>query len=100
MTSLLFKAVGKAFCKPTVAAEMPKQFTSDYYGKYIVNKVQMTLSPSKGMLQIIYDATIDNGAPLNRDIAVLYSRRNKVPAGTRHHASCRYFSLNEIIYLL
>ncbi|HEY5570012.1 MAG TPA: glutamine synthetase III [Bacteroidales bacterium] len=68
MASLRFKAVEKAFCRPAVAVESPKQLTSDYYGKYVFNKAQMTKFLSKGTLRILYDA-IDNGTPLGRDIA-------------------------------
>ncbi|MDD4821566.1 MAG: glutamine synthetase III [Bacteroidales bacterium] len=68
MASLRFKAIEKAFCRPAVAVETPKQLTSDYYGKYVFNKAQMTKFLSKGTLRILYDA-IDNGTPLGRDIA-------------------------------
>lgn len=68
MASLRFKAVDKAFCRPAVAVEAPRQLTSDYYGKYVFNKAQMTKFLSKGTLRILCDA-IDNGTPLGRDIA-------------------------------
>ncbi len=68
MSSLRFNAVDKAFCRKPVATEAPSKLTSDYYGKSVFNRAQMTKFLSKGTMKILSDA-IDNGMPLNRDIA-------------------------------
>lgn len=68
MSSLRFNAVDKAFCRKPVATEAPSKLTSDYYGKSVFNRAQMTKFLSKGTLKILSDA-IDNGMPLGRDIA-------------------------------
>lgn len=68
MSSLRFNAVDKAFCRKPVATEAPSKLTSDYYGKNVFNRAQMTKFLSKGTIKVLSDA-IDNGMPLSRDIA-------------------------------
>lgn len=68
MSSLRFNAVKEASCRSAVKVEAPSRLTSEYYGKYVFNREQMSKYLSKSTLKILCDA-IDNGIPLNRDIA-------------------------------
>ena len=65
---LRFNVVEEAYKRKAVASTAPGVLTSEYYGKNVFNRRQMSKYLSKETLQIICDA-IDQGVPLNRDIA-------------------------------
>ncbi len=68
MPSLRFKVVEEAFCKKPVEVETPAERPSEYFAKYVFNKQKMfkylPLKIYKKMMQVI-----ENGAPLDREIA-------------------------------
>ena len=68
MSTLRFKVVEEAFKRKPVEVEQPKIPTSEFYGKYVFNRDQMTKYLSKETLTILYNA-IDKGAVLERGIA-------------------------------
>lgn len=68
MSKLRFRVVETAFKKKAVPVEVPTSRPGEYFGKYVFNREKMfKYLPSKVYAQLI-DA-MDNGAPLNRDIA-------------------------------
>lgn len=68
MSNLRFKAVEEAFKKKAVPALVPDQVTSDYYGKLLFNKEQMTKYLSKETLKELI-AVIEDGKTLDRNLA-------------------------------
>ena len=76
MSNLRFDVVGEAFKKQALAVEAPGEFSSEYFGKYVFDRKQMTKYLSKETLKIISDV-IDRGAVLDRNIA------NHVAAGMK-----------------
>ena len=66
--SLRFQVVAEAYKRKAVPTEAPAVLTSEYYGKKVFNREQMSKYLSKETMQVISDA-IDKGGPLNRDIA-------------------------------
>ena len=76
MSSLRFKAVEEAFKKKALEVTPPSKFTSDYYGKFVFNRITMAKYLSKDTLKLLKNV-IDKGATLNLDIA------NDVAAGMR-----------------
>ncbi|MDR0428048.1 MAG: glutamine synthetase III [Dysgonamonadaceae bacterium] len=68
MSNLRFKAVEEAFKKKAVPSQTPAQITSEYYGKYVFGKEQMTKYLSKETLKALL-GVIDKGETLNRDLA-------------------------------
>ena len=68
MSTLRFKVVEEAFTHKAVAVEEPAGRPSEYFAKYVFNREKMF----KYLPKKTYDAlvnVIDNGAPLNREIA-------------------------------
>jgi glutamine synthetase len=76
MSSLRFKVVEDAFKKKAVAVSAPEQITSEYYGKHVFNKEQMSKYLSKETLKTLTDV-IENGKTLERELA------NHVAAGMK-----------------
>jgi glutamine synthetase len=76
MSKLRFKAVEEAYKKKAVAVSAPATLTSDYYGKYVFNKDQMSKYLSKETLEAL-TAVIEKGETLDRDLA------NHVAAGMK-----------------
>lgn len=76
MSKLRFKAVEEAYQKKAVIVLAPEQLTSDYYGKYVFNKDQMTKYLSKGTLDALINV-IEKGETLDRGLA------NHVAAGMK-----------------
>ena len=68
MANLRFKAVEEAYKKKAVTVSAPGQLTSEYYGKMVFNKEQMTKYLSKDILETL-TSVIENGEPLHRDLA-------------------------------
>ena len=68
MSTLRFKVVEDAFKKKAVQVTPPGKSVTDYYGKYVFNREQMSKYLSKDTLKIITDV-IDKGEALDRDIA-------------------------------
>ncbi|MGL6196532.1 MAG: glutamine synthetase III [Thermoguttaceae bacterium] len=74
--SLRFKVVEEAYKRKAVPVESPKMSTSEYFGKNVFDRKQMSKFLTKETLQTVCDA-IDNGMQLDRDIA------NHVAAGMK-----------------
>jgi glutamine synthetase len=68
MSSLRFHLVKEAFSHAPVCVKAPEKRTSDYFGMNVFNRDKMSKYLSKETFKIVTDA-IDNGTPLNRDIA-------------------------------
>ena len=68
MSSLRFKAVEEAFRRKALIVTPPSKYTSDYYGKYVFNKVTMAKYLSKDTMKALKNVT-DKGATLNLSIA-------------------------------
>ncbi|MDP4277548.1 MAG: glutamine synthetase III, partial [Bacteroidota bacterium] len=76
MSSLRFHLVKDAFSHIPVNVEAPGKKTSEYYGMNVFNRDKMAKYLSKETFKTITDA-IDNGKPLDREIA------NHVAAGMK-----------------
>ncbi|MDR0370680.1 MAG: glutamine synthetase III [Prevotellaceae bacterium] len=68
MSTLRFKVVEEAFKRKPVPASAPGKVTSEYYGKYVFNREQMSKYLSKSTMDTVCEA-IDEGTILDRDIA-------------------------------
>ncbi len=68
MSSLRFKAIEAAFMHKPVEVANPECLVSDYYGKYVFNRDQMSKYLSKETIKVLYNA-IDKGQVLDRGIA-------------------------------
>ena len=68
MSSLRFHLVKDAFSHIPVNVEAPGKKTSEYYGMNVFNRDKMAKYLSKETFKTITDA-IDNGKPLDREIA-------------------------------
>jgi len=66
--SLRFQVVAEAYKRKAVPVEAPPTLTSEYYGKNVFSRAQMSKYLSKETMKTICDA-IDKGEPLDRDIA-------------------------------
>jgi len=76
MSSLRFHLVKEAFSHKPVCVPVPEKKTSEYYGMNVFNREKMSKFLSKETFKIVTDA-IDNGTPLDREIA------NHVAAGMK-----------------
>jgi glutamine synthetase len=76
MSTLRFHLVSEAFSHMPEPVEVPEGKISEYYGKNVFNREKMRTYLSKETFKIVTDA-IDNGAPLDRQIA------NHVAAGMK-----------------
>ena len=68
MSSLRFRVVEEAFKKKAVYVERPEARPSDYFAKYVFNREKMLRYLPRDTYNSLVDA-IDNGKPLNREIA-------------------------------
>lgn len=68
MPMLRFKVVEEAFKRKAIPVVAPDKSLTEYYGKYVFNRKQMSKFLSKETLKTISDA-IDKGGVLDRDIA-------------------------------
>jgi len=68
MSTLRFKAVEEASKRVPVEVVSPGILPSEYFGKYVFNRVQMSKFLSKETMGIVLEA-IDNGTTLHRGIA-------------------------------
>ena len=64
---LRFKVVEEAFKRKAIPVAAPDKSLTEYYGKYVFNRKQMSKFLSKETLKTISDA-IDKGGVLDRDI--------------------------------
>ncbi|RHS50026.1 glutamine synthetase type III [Tannerella sp. AF04-6] len=68
MSTLRFRVVETAFTKKAVDVAVPDERPSEYFGKYVFNRAKMfKYLPEKTYRELV-DA-IDNGTPLDREIA-------------------------------
>ncbi len=68
MSILRFKAVEEASKRVPVEVTNPKQLPSEYFGKNVFNRIQMSKYLSKETMKTVLDA-IDQGVTLHREIA-------------------------------
>lgn len=68
MSTLRFKAVEEASKRTPIEVTPPTQLPSEYYGKYVFNRTQMSKYLSKETMNIVLEA-IDRGTTLHRGIA-------------------------------
>ncbi len=68
MSTLRFKAVEEASKRTPIEVTPPSQLPSEYYGKYVFNRTQMSKYLSKETMNIVLEA-IDRGITLHRGIA-------------------------------
>lgn len=68
MSTLRFKAVEEASKRVPVEVISPGELPSEYFGKYVFNRVQMSKFLSKETMGIVLEA-IDKGTTLHRGIA-------------------------------
>ncbi len=68
MSDLRFRVVETAFKKKAIEVPAPEERPSEYFGKYVFNKAKMFKYLPTKVYQSLMDA-MDNGTPLNRDIA-------------------------------
>ncbi len=68
MSILRFKAVEEASKRKPIEVKTPKQLPSEYFGKYVFNRTQMSKYLSKETMKTVLDA-IDQGKTLHREIA-------------------------------
>jgi L-glutamine synthetase (EC 6.3.1.2) len=80
MSDLRFRVVETAFKKKAIEVPTPAERPSEYFGKYVFNKAKMFKYLPTKVYQLLMDA-MDNGTPLNRDIA------NAVAAGMQKWAT-------------
>lgn len=76
MSTLRFQVVSEAFKKKALAVTAPGACTSEYYGRYVFGKDQMSKYLSKETLKVIQDV-IEGGRQFDREIA------NHVAAGMK-----------------
>lgn len=79
MSQLRFKVVEEAFNRKPVKVEIPKEKSSEYYGKAVFNRQKMFEYLPKKTFEALTKA-IDNKEPLSREIA------NSVAAGMKQWA--------------
>ena len=80
MTSLRFNVVEKAFQAKPQPVAVPDGRPSEYFGKYVFNREKMFKDLPSTVYARLVDA-MDNGAPMDRDIA------DEVAAGMKRWAS-------------
>ena len=60
MSTLRFKVVEEAFKREPISIEVPKEFPSKYFGKYVFNRNKMSKYLSKDTMSVVVKA-IDEG---------------------------------------
>ena len=83
MTSLRFNVVEKAFQAKPQPVAVPDGRPSEYFGKYVFNREKMFKYLPSTVYARLVDA-MDNGAPMDRDIA------DEVAAGMKRWAATHY----------
>ena len=68
MSTLRFRVVETAFTKKAVDVAVPDERPSEYFGKYVFNRAKMFKYLPEKTYRKLVDA-IDNGTPLDREIA-------------------------------
>lgn len=68
MSTLRFKVVEEAFKREPISIEVPKEFPSEYFGKYVFNRNKMSKYLSKDTMSVVVKA-IDEGVTLPRSIS-------------------------------
>ncbi len=68
MSQLRFKVVEEAFSRKAVKVEIPKEKSSEYYGKAVFNRQKMFEYLPKNTYEVLTKA-IDNKMPLSREVA-------------------------------
>lgn len=68
MSTLRFRVVETAFTKKAVDVAVPDERPSEYFGKYVFNRAKMFKYLPEKIYRKLVDA-IDNGTPLDREIA-------------------------------
>ena len=68
MSTLRFKVVEEAFKREPISIEIPKEFPSKYFGKYVFNRTKMSKYLSKDTMSVLIKA-IDEGITLPRSIS-------------------------------
>ncbi|HTN68979.1 MAG TPA: glutamine synthetase III [Dysgonamonadaceae bacterium] len=68
MSTLRFKVVEEAFKREPLSISVPKEFPSEYFGKYVFNREKMSKYLSKETMGILVKA-IDEGVTLPRSIS-------------------------------
>ena len=68
MSKLRFKVVEEAFKREATPITVPKEFPSEYFGKYVFNRKKMSKYLSKETMNIVIKA-IDEGVTLPRSIS-------------------------------
>ncbi|MGV8963923.1 MAG: glutamine synthetase III [Candidatus Saccharimonadaceae bacterium] len=68
MSTLRFKVVEEAFKREPVSITVPKEFPSEYFGKYVFNRTKMLKYLSKDTMNVVVKA-IDEGVTLPRSIS-------------------------------
>ena len=68
MSQLRFKVVEEAFSRKAVKVEIPKEKSSEYYGKAVFNRQKMFEYLPKNTYEALTKA-IDNKMPLSREVA-------------------------------
>ena len=68
MSTLRFKVVEEAFKREATPITVPKEFPSEYFGKYVFNRIKMSKYLSKDTMSIVIQA-IDEGVTLPRSIS-------------------------------
>ncbi|MDD2550987.1 MAG: glutamine synthetase III [Dysgonamonadaceae bacterium] len=68
MSTLRFKVVEEAFKREPVSITVPKEFPSEYFGKYVFNRTKMSKYLSKDTMNVIIKA-IDEGVTLPHNIS-------------------------------
>ncbi|MCP9612852.1 glutamine synthetase III family protein [Coprobacter tertius] len=87
MSSLRFRVVEEAFKKKAVAVERPEERPSDYFAKYVFNREKMFRYLPRTAYDALVDA-IDNGKPLDREIADMVAAGMKkwaIEMGVTHY---------------
>lgn len=68
MSTLRFKVVEEAFKREATQITVPKEFPSEYFGKYVFNRIKMSKYLSKDTMEVVIKA-IDEGVTLPRSIS-------------------------------
>lgn len=68
MSTLRFKVVEESFKREPISIEVPKEFPSEYFGKYVFNRAKMSKYLSKDTMEVVIKA-IDEGVTLPRSIS-------------------------------
>ena len=88
MSTLRFKVIEEAYGRKAVPVDIPKERPSDYYGKYVFNRVQMYRYLDSKTYDALVSA-IDNKQSLSRELADSVAegmKRWAMDNGARHYS--------------